>query len=399
MTDSISSTFPRSAMSISGVGAVTGYGWGRKHLWDGLLLGETSVKEHAGFDKYLDTGKAFLSMIPAEGDRRDGPSLFMQAVRFAAREAIRDAMDRGWKPGAIVGVVHSTVLGDTGLWDDFYNLDGVAVEPKRWVSLMPSTVVTMLMKEYGFHGPAMNVSSMCASGNAGLITAKGWIDSGMATDVIFLNTDISALDKMIRGFMDLGVLITDAPAYDACRPFQEGSRGFVGGEAAVAMVLSKELSGAYGAVLGGALTSDAFSGVSIEPSHQEIIRCYETALKVSGADASDIAYVNAHGPGTAQCDAAEAGAFDRLFPGARGIYSLKPMVGHCQGAASSVELLATLYGFETGVIPAPPQVAPGHPRLVPGRTPSVPGFVLKSSIGLGGNNSAIVLAAPDEVPS
>ena len=31
-----------SPMSIAGVGAVTGYGWGTKHMWDGFLLGERS---------------------------------------------------------------------------------------------------------------------------------------------------------------------------------------------------------------------------------------------------------------------------------------------------------------------------------------------------------------------
>ena len=31
-------------MSITGVGAVTGYGWGTKHVWDGFLLGESAVK-------------------------------------------------------------------------------------------------------------------------------------------------------------------------------------------------------------------------------------------------------------------------------------------------------------------------------------------------------------------
>lgn len=387
-----------SALTINGVGAVTGYGWGRKHLWDGLLLGESSVKEHPGFGRFLDQETAFVSLIPAEGDRRDGPSLYMQAVRFAAREAIRDAFDRGWQPGENVGVVHSIVLGDARMMQDFYTSD-LPAEPREWVSMMPSTVLTMMMKEYDFHGPTMSVSSMCASGNAGLITAKSWVDSGMASDVIFLNTDVTAIEKMIRGFYDLGVLVTDTPAHDACRPFQEGSRGFVGGEAAVAMVLSSQTPGVYGGILGGAMTSDAFSGVSIEPSHAQITRCYETALRLSGVAADEVAYVNAHGPGTAQCDAAEAAVFDALLPQARGIYSLKPMVGHCQGAASAVEILATLYAFETGTIPAPRQVAPGHGRLLDGMTPAVPGYVIKSSIGLGGNNAAVVLASPEDLPA
>ncbi len=105
--------------------------------------------------------------------------------------------------------------------------------------MMPSTVITQMMKEHDFHGPAMSVSAMCASANAGMITAKSWLDSGIATDVILLATDLSGLPQNLRPFKDLGVAVFDAPPFDACRPFQEGSRGFVGGEAAVAMVLSK----------------------------------------------------------------------------------------------------------------------------------------------------------------
>jgi 3-oxoacyl-[acyl-carrier-protein] synthase II len=39
----------------------------------------------------------------------------------------------------------------------------------------------------------MNVGSMCASGNAGLITAQAWLDSGIVDDVVFVATDIEPL--------------------------------------------------------------------------------------------------------------------------------------------------------------------------------------------------------------
>ena len=263
--------------------------------------------------------------------------------------------------------------------------------------MMPSTLVSMLMQENDFHGPTMSVSAMCASGNAGLLTAKSWIDSGIASDVIFLNSDLSLVQENITSFCDLGVAFADVPATDGCRPFQEGSRGFPGGEAAVAMVLSNKSRGAYGAMLGGSLTMDGYNAVSIAPDLKQLFRCFREALSTSGVDPSEIGYMNAHGPGTAQCDAAEAAIFDELFPGAHGIFSVKPLIGHCQAAASGVEILATIYAFQSGFVPAPRQVAPGHPRLVNGHTPRRPGMMVKSSIGLGGFNSAIVLAAPGDV--
>jgi 3-oxoacyl-[acyl-carrier-protein] synthase II len=382
-------------MAIAGVGAVTGYGWGVKHLWDGFLLGESSVKLTTGLDGFVDGGQAYVSTITAEGGRPGGPSRFMRALRFAAREAVSDALERGWKPGPTVGVVHSMVLGDVELWRDYYQSGGKDVSGRQWVQMMPGTVISMMMKENDFHGPTMSVTAMCASGNAGMITAKSWIDSGVASDVILLATDLSGIPENLRRFSDIGVAVIDSPPFDACRPFQEGSRGFVGGEAAVAMVLSGRSDGSYASVLGGAMTMDAFSAVSVNPNHREVIRCFRDALEVTGVDASEVAYLNAHGPGTAQCDAAEADVLDTVFPDAHGIFSVKPLVGHCQGASSAVEMLATLYAFQSGTIPAPPQVAPGHPRLVDGRTRRLPGMMVKSSIGLGGYNSAVVVAEPE----
>ncbi len=386
----------KSPINITGMGAVTGYGWGTKHLWDGFLLGESAVRLTPGLEGYVDGGEAYLSLITDEGDRRDGPSRFMQAARFAGREAVNDALERGWKPGRVVGLVHSIEAGDIESWSEFYRSGESKVRPKRWVNLLPSTVISQFMKEHDFHGPTMSVSAMCATANAAMITAKSWIDSGVADDVILLATDLSGIPQTLRGFSDLGVAVLNSPPLEACRPFQEGSRGFVGGEAAVGMVLSGRTTGSYASVLGGAMTMDAYNLVGVAPDLQEMFRCFRLAMEDAGADPEDVAYMNAHGPGTGMCDAAEAKVLDELFPDARGIFSVKPLVGHCQSAAAAVETLATLYAFQTGYIPAPPQVAPGHPKLVNGRTPRMPGLMVKSSIGMGGYNTVVILDEPHD---
>ncbi len=405
MSDAVQSSPPRSPSqwsgrsvrpaNIVGVGAVTGYGWGTKHLWDGFLLGESAVKLVTGLDGYVPGGQAYLSMISDEGDPSDGSSRYMRAVRSAAREAVADAHERGWKPGPVVGLVHAIEMGDVEIWSDFYKSGATRVRPKKWMDMMSSTVLTKFMRENEFHGPSMSVSAMCAGANAALITAKTWLDAGIASDVIVLATDLSCIPQNLRAFSDLGTAVLDLPPLEGCRPFQEGSRGFVGGEAAVATVLSSSATGSYATVLGGAMTHDAYHSVSIAPDLVEMFRCFNLALDNAGVDANDVAYLNAHGPGTALCDASEARVLDELFPAAHGIFSVKPLLGHCQAAAAAVEMLATVYAFQTGYVPAPPQVAPGHPRLVNGRSPRMPGLMVKSSVGMGGYNTAVVVAEPD----
>jgi 3-oxoacyl-[acyl-carrier-protein] synthase II len=160
------------------------------------------------------------------------------------------------------------------------------------------------------------------------------------------------------------------------------------------MIVSRRPDGSYGQLLGGAMSHDGHHPTSIAPKHPDVIRCFAEALDNAGVDASEVAYLNAHGPGTRQCDRVEAKIFDEMFSDADGIFSVKPLAGHCQAAAGAVETLASLYSFETGIIPGVPTVAEGHPRLLDGPTPRRDGPVVKSSLGMGGHNAAMVLDAP-----
>lgn len=377
---------------ISGIGAVTGYGWGAAALWDGLESGKAAATLHSGFGQAENTDPVWLAKIPHGGNEADGKSRFGRAMRGSAREAIEDALDRGWKPGRKVGLLHAVVLGDVDEWRSFYLDEGGQRRVRDYLTLMPSTPMSLLMQEYKFHGPAMAVGAMCASGNAGLITAKMWLDAGIVDDVVFVATDLSATPENVEHFVKLGVGVVDVEPQEACRPFQTGSRGFPAGEASAAFVLSRRSAGAYGAVLGGSMSHDAFHATSIDPDLTHVRGCFEDALSSAGVQAQDVRYLNAHGPGTAQCDAAEATMLETVLDSHAQVYSVKPLAGHCQGAASAVETAAGVLGFERGMVPAAPQVSEGHPLLLDGLTKAEPGVTVKSSLGMGGHNSVVVLA-------
>ena len=81
------------------------------------------------------------------------------------------------------------------------------------------------------------------------------------------------------------------------------------------------------------MSHDAHHVTSIEPSKAQVRRCYTDALANAGKQPEEIAYLNAHGPGTKQCDATEGEMLDTLLTGAD-VFSVKPLAGHCQGAAA-----------------------------------------------------------------
>ena len=379
-----------SGAHIIGMGTVTGYGWGTQSLWNGLSSGKPAAHLYEGYGG--GSGSAWLAMVPPGGDPHDGISRSARAMRAAAREALADARARGWTPGRRVGLLHAVVVPEIEEWRRFYTTDKADRRVRDYLGLMPSTAVSLIMQEFDFHGPAMNVAAMCASGNAALITAKMWLDAGLVDDVLFIATDLSLTPENVEHFVKLGVAVVDTEPLDACRPFQEGSRGFPGGEASISFVMSQREGAAYTTVLGGAMTHDAFHLTSVDPARTHVDSCVREAMAAARVEPEAVRYMNAHGPGTAQCDAAEAGVLDEIFGGRPQIYSVKPLAGHCQGAAAAVEIAAAALGYEHGVIPAPPTVAAGHPRLLDGATPLEPGLTLKTSLGMGGHNSAVLLA-------
>ncbi|MGJ0120323.1 beta-ketoacyl synthase N-terminal-like domain-containing protein [Williamsia sp. MIQD14] len=376
---------------VSGVGTVTGYGWGRDRLWEGLASGKPAAGLHAGFGSTPDEA-GWLVAVPDGGEPTDGATRFARAMRWAAREAIEDALAHGWTPGRRVGLVHATVMNDTAMHPMFSCTPG-AFNPRQYVAVTPSTPITLLMREYGFHGPAMSVSAMCTSGTAAVITAKMWLDADMVDDVVVVATDLSATPEIVNMFMRLGVAITDDEPLSACRPFQEGSRGFTFGEAAVGYVMTnrRDVDG-YADVLGGSMAHDGFHPTSIDPELTHVLGCVDDALENAGVSGEDIAFLNAHGPGTAQCDAAEGTIATSRVPNA-GVFSVKPLAGHCQAAAGAVELAASLLGFTHGEVPASPQVSRAViPNLLDGLTTAEPGLTLKTSLGMGGYTSALVVS-------
>ncbi|MDF3285043.1 beta-ketoacyl synthase N-terminal-like domain-containing protein [Gordonia sp. N1V] len=382
-----------SGSHIAGLGTVTGYGWGTQALWAGLTSSKPAATLQPSFGASTDD-PGWIVRVPEGGRAEDGTTRFARAMRAAAREAINDALSRGWTPGARVGLIHACVLGDLDMYPMVTPGSG-GFTGRQYLSVTPSTPVSLLMSEYGFHGPTMNLSAMCTSGSAAMITAKLWLDSDMADDVLVVSTDLSATPEVVRMFVQLGVAITDTDPLNACRPFQEGSRGFTFGEAAVATLMTSQRgTDAYASILGGAMSHDAYHVTSVDPELTHVRRCVEEALQAARVAGSDIEYMNAHGPGTRQCDAAEGQIAQTVVPEAQ-LYAVKPLVGHCQAAAGAAELAAALLGYEHGEIAASPHIAqPSVDQLIDGRTPmsGTHGLTLKTSLGMGGHNAALVLA-------
>lgn len=345
------------AAAITGVGAVCGYGWGERRLRQGLFGARSAVGPVAGLPGHRSP--AWLSLVDDDGG---GEAQSERAARFVVGEAMADAQGRGWRPSARTGLVQAGRRPD-------------------------DKATAVLMDEFGLGGPHLSFAGRATSGLLGLVTAQGWIEMGLTDDAIVLCSELSAAARATGATGEPG-LVLGQPAPSACRPFQQGSVGANPGEAIVAMVVSGPAPGAYAQLRGGAF---AHSRAGVAEMHELFGRTIAAALAETNTAGGDVAYVNAHGSGVPELDGAEAKAIDEVLGPAPSLYSVKPLVGDCGVAAGAVELLAALYGFSTGVVPAPARVAPGHPRLLDGPTAAVEGMVAKTSVDDTGNCAVVVL--------
>jgi len=144
---------------------------------------------------------------------------------------------------------------------------------------------------------------------------------------------------------------------DACRPFSANRNGMVQGEGAGIFVFEEyEHARARGAdiiceVIGFAMSSDAADIVM--PSKQGAARAIAGALQDARLNPEDVAYINAHGTGTAANDKTECAAVADVFgPHADNLMmsSTKSMHGHLIGGTGAVELLACIMALRDGIV-------------------------------------------------
>lgn len=128
------------------------------------------------------------------------------------------------------------------------------------------------------------------------------------------------------------------------------------------------------------------------------------AIRRSGLSTGDIDFVNAHGTGTKQNDAAEAKVVREVFGTRRiPISSMKSMLGHCMGAASALEAIGCVFTLETGLYPPTIGYETRDPECDVEVVANVArtgkaDIVVNNSLAFGGYNAVSVLARPGVLP-
>jgi 3-oxoacyl-(acyl-carrier-protein) synthase len=277
---------------------------------------------------------------------------------------------------------------------------------------MASGVSAYLNSIIGFGNQVTTNSSACTTGTESILMGYDRIVAGYASKVLV--GSCSDDGKYIWGAFDAMKVMSykhnDSPE-SGSRPMSESASGFVPGSGAGALVLesleSARSRGAkiYAEVMGGFVNSGGqrSGGTMTAPNPIAIQKCIKNAIQNSGISPDDIDVINGHLTATIK-DPEEVEnwsiALDRYGDDFPYIHSLKSMIGHCIGAAGSIESVAAILGlYDDFIFPSinTEDIHPDIKKIINEKkipTSMIEGagtkVVAKSSFGFGDVNCCII---------
>ncbi|MGX2993993.1 thioester reductase domain-containing protein [Streptomyces sp. JNUCC 64] len=267
----------------------------------------------------------------------------------------------------------------------------------------------------GLRGPAVSVQTGCSSSLYGVHYATLSLLSGECD--IALAGGATVLEPF-RGYLHQpgGVLSEDG----YCRSFDASSTGTTY-SSGVGVVALRRLDDALAdgdnvlaVIRGSAVGNDGGDRLGfIAPSPRGVADVVAAALGTAGVGADQLRYVEAHGTATPVGDNIELIALDRAFRATTektaycALGSVMSNIGHTGPAAGIAGFIKAVHVARTGTIPPHPtferprdpgilDASPFYVTTTGDACDDTDRHVLVNSMGVGGTNAAVVLAAPPE---
>jgi 3-oxoacyl-(acyl-carrier-protein) synthase len=364
---------------VTGMGVVSPAGNGVAPLWKAILEGRSAEQTLPELDcfgmKSKIFGRAGHFDPYAEGidasfiERNDRYACFAFA---AAREAISQSalFSRHFDPERVGVNVATAIAGTETMEQGFLQVTGHAAHPVQpygtalplYQAMCPSTASVEIAAHYGFLGPCVTTSTGCTAGLDSIGYAWHCLRNNEA-DVMIAGAAEAPLCPISVSAFDIIQALTRKPVSQvgmASSPFSSTRDGFVLAEGSGIVVL-EELEHArrrgasiYAELVGYGSTCNAYHMTGLPADGIDLSRAINLALHQAQIDPSQVDYINAHGSSTQQNDRNETAAFHRSFKGRAPfipISSIKSLIGHPLGAASSIEFVVCVEAINHNFLP------------------------------------------------
>jgi acyl transferase domain-containing protein/NADPH:quinone reductase-like Zn-dependent oxidoreductase/NADP-dependent 3-hydroxy acid dehydrogenase YdfG/acyl carrier protein len=329
-------------------------------------------------------------------------------------EALEDA---GIRPSSIAGSDVGVYVGasQTDYGHSFFR-DPSVTDAHSATGTALAILANRISHVYGLHGPSLTIDTACSSSLVALHQAMEALRSGRIDTAIVGGCNLLAGPSSWVGFSQAGMLSEKG----LCQAFAADADGFVRAEGAVVLILRKaahahaQKNPVHGLVLASDVNSDGrTNGISM-PN----LEAQETLLQRLYArhkiDFDRLAFIEAHGTGTAVGDPIEAAALGRSIGRNRAasltIGSIKTNIGHLEPASGLAGVLKAILALNHGILPASLHFNEPNPAIdfaaLNVRVCTQPLLLPKSagqyagvnSFGFGGTNAHAVVAAGPKAP-
>src|ERR671919_466332 len=354
---------------ITGIGAVTPIGVGRKKLWSSLLANESGAGPITLFDP-----EDFDVRIAAECTDFDPESFMDRKVaartdRFAqmgfasAKLALEDA--EGWdvldnNPERVGLILGSGIGGVTSMETTQATIDSKGpsrVNPFAVTKIMPNSAAAHIGIQLGIQGPSITGALACTCGTDMMGLGYDLIRRGDADLVLCGASEAGLAPVIVAGFIAMRAMSRrNEEPEGACRPYDVHHSGFLIGEASAVIVLesaeSVERRGSepYAKITGVGRTTDAYNLTDPDPKGYGIMRAMQLAVAEAGLEGEQIGYINPHGTGTVAGDGPESQAMAEINPNVK-VSATKSTLGHSLGASGAVETAICALAIKERMIP------------------------------------------------
>ncbi|KAL6234338.1 hypothetical protein BDW75DRAFT_241237 [Aspergillus navahoensis] len=304
---------------------------------------------------------SFWSIPPKELPLLDPQQRLLMEVVYECLESSGTASYRGKDIGLYIGA-----LGED--WMDIQTRDTQGPGMYFVAGYSDFALSNRLSKELGLTGPSMTIRTACSSSMMALHAACQALYTEECSSAVVGGCNLILSPRMTTTMSELGVM---SPTGD-CRSFDAQADGYARGEAVNAIHI-KRLSHALrdgdpvrSVIRSVCINSDGPRSPLFIPSpesHELLIRrCHQLA---GIADLSQTAMIECHGTGTKVGDVQEGKAVAKVFGEIGGVLigSVKPNLGHSEGASALTSIIKMVLALENQTIPPNINFSTPNPKI------------------------------------
>ncbi|SFC87933.1 type I polyketide synthase [Streptomyces aidingensis] len=307
----------------------------------------------AGFDA------EFFGFPPQEALRMDPQQRLLMELAWEAME------DAGTPPPGLAGSRTGVLLGFSdsfqyGQLETEIEGRGVWADPYLGQGGLASVVAGRIAYHFDLRGPAFSLDTACSSALVAVHQAVRALRAGECDQALAGGVYL-ALHPFLHAYSSANALLSPT---DRCHTFDTGADGYLMGEGGGLVMLAR-LSDALregrrvrAVIRGSAVNQDGRSNGLTAPNRDAQVDVIRRALAAARVAPGEVAYLEAHGSGTALGDEIELGALHEVFGGSRPaagpplrVGAVKTNVGHTHTAAGIAGLIKTVLVLEHGRVP------------------------------------------------